>query len=263
MIHVSPVIPKSNRRQRRLQFNSDDLLEFFLWALSKAMMPTLGNLLESFEAWEYRNQFHDRLRYLERREYLQRETRAGQIVYRLTERGRQRAWGRDPPETRWARSWDGYWRILIFDLPRSQQKVRLQLLRWLRQNDFGFLQNSVWIRPDPITKIKDAVKDFRDDVKCLISLEARVGNRASCLAMVRGAWDFDEINRRYQTYLDLVSKKTRRDLNWFRQERLSWLHATSLDPFLPQKMLPPDYLGISAWRARQKILGGPSKPLSE
>jgi DNA-binding transcriptional regulator PaaX len=141
--------------------------------------------------------------------------------------------------------------------------VRRQLLCWLRQNDFGFLQNSVWIRPDPITRIKDTLKDFRDNVKCLIPLEARAGDRASCLAIVRGAWDFGEINHRYQTYLDWVSKKTRRDLNWFRQERLNWLHATSLDPFLPQKMLPPDYLGISAWRARQKILVAPSKLLSE
>jgi DNA-binding transcriptional regulator PaaX len=52
--------------------------------------------------------------------------------------------------SRWSRKWDGRWRLLLFDLPVRQQRLRLPLWRWLRRQHFGYLQQSVWIVPDSI-----------------------------------------------------------------------------------------------------------------
>jgi len=38
-------------------------------------------------------------------------------------------------------------------------------------------------------------------------------------------------------------------------ERESWLTAVMADPLLPQRILPPGYLGQKAWRRRIEVLG--------
>ena len=79
-----------------------------------------------------------------------------------------------------------------------------------------------------------------------------------------GAWDFDEINRRYGDYLKVASRESqlRRKAgqvpdalaHWLRDERAAWLYAVNLDPLLPEALLPPGYLGQKAAAVRQAAL---------
>ena len=41
--------------------------------------------------------------------------------------------------------WDGNWRVVIFDIPESKRASRDALRRYLRQNNFVKLQNSVFV----------------------------------------------------------------------------------------------------------------------
>ena len=50
----------------------------------------------------------------------------------------------------WNRTWDGKWRLILFDVPLGRDTQRNRLRRYLRNKGFGYLQNSVWITPDSL-----------------------------------------------------------------------------------------------------------------
>jgi phenylacetic acid degradation operon negative regulatory protein len=235
-----------------------------LWGAEQLMMPTWRNLFESYEAWECRRGFQNQLAYLQRRGLARREHHTQDLVYRLTELGRLAALGGRDAEQQWNRDWDRKWRMVLFDLPAGRQALRQKLLRWLRQNGFGYLQNSVWIHPHPLTEVAAALDDYRDDVESLTIMEAQCCAGYSNEAVVTGAWAFDEINKRYAAYLDSFGKVApkmvagragfERAGRWLRSERVAWEHAFSLDPLLPRALLPRGYLGVKAWQARRRVL---------
>ena len=63
-------------------------------------------------------------------------------------------------------SWDGKWRIVIFDIPSDRNKHRNRLRRLIKQLGFQQLQQSVWLHPMPckleIEKIQEAYKTTGD-----------------------------------------------------------------------------------------------------
>ena len=82
--------------------------------------------------------------------YLMREVRGNVRVLRITEKGkryleRQR---RLVPPTR-PRTWDGKWRVVIFDIMEQHRSIRNRLRAELRSAGFILLQGSVWVYPYP------------------------------------------------------------------------------------------------------------------
>ncbi|NQU11857.1 hypothetical protein HQ590_13770, partial [bacterium] len=172
--------------------------------------------------------------------------------------------GRDP-EARWNRNWDGRWRLVLFDLPTRPRHLRQRLLRWLHQNHFGYLQRSVWIHPDPLSELAPTLAEYRDDVESLTVLKAQTVAGYTNAALVQGAWDFDEINKRYTIYLDGFGRKRAAAIasgrgtftwasRWLRAERVAWQHAVALDPLLPRALLPSGYRGTEAGQARRRVV---------
>ena len=229
------------------------------------MRPTFRNLNESFEAWAYRNGFLRQLAILERQGWVERKTgHKDDRIYRLTEAGRCHAWGGRDPEVGWYRRWDGHWRLVAFDLPKREQAQRAALRRYLRRHGFGYLQNSVWITPEPLERQAKLLRAGKINVESLILLEARPCAGESDQDIVAGAWDFDRINALYREHLATLKQKpagplkdiaTSRSLyRWARKERDAWTAATNADPFLPERILPAGYLGKEIWRLRQQVL---------
>jgi phenylacetic acid degradation operon negative regulatory protein len=241
-----------------------EVLDFLYWTAEPFTVPHLGKLKRGMDDRNRIRAAERRLARLRARQLLVREERAGQIVCRITEAGKRLAVGGRDPDQYWDRPWDGQWRMVVFDLPGRCQAVRQRLLRWLRQHGFGYLQNSVWIHPDSISKITDALKDFRDDVESFTVMEARCCAGFSDAAIVAGAWDFAEINKRYEAHLSqtegeltgaLRQPATPAELRRrLRQERLAWARALAIDPLLPRRLLPPGYLGERAWQAHRSVM---------
>ena len=248
---------------------TEELLYFLLWACEMLARPTFRNLTESFESWAYRNGFDRQLAELERQKLLESRTSAAQApgaserVLRLTEAGRLHALGRDP-ESCWRRRWDGRWRLVLFDLPESQGSARDRLRHYLRRRGFGYLQNSVWISPNPLEEEKAILAGSHVNVESLIFLEARPCAGETNEEIVAGAWDFGRINRLYAMHLNVLESRPVRLLrdeaaaenlrNWAGRERAAWLEAVSMDPLLPEALLPREYLGRRAWQSRVKSL---------
>ena len=248
-----------------MKARTEELLYLLLWASEAALRPTFRNLTESFEGWAYRNGLLQRLAALEKAQWI--ESRGGPLadrVHRLTEAGRQLALGGCDPVARWKRRWDGQWRMILFDVPQKRASDRARLRRSLADRGFGYLQNSVWISPDPLTNERQVLGASAVDVESLILLEARPCAGESDAEIVMGAWNFDAINAAYDRHaavLDALPRQPCRDdaaalrlQLWLREERLAWLEVTSLDPFLPERLHPPGYRGMKGWPYRMRIM---------
>ncbi len=244
---------------------TEELLYFLLWSAELLARPTFRNLTDSYESWAYRNGLFRQATTLERQQLLERDTSSPKDrLYRLTPRGRLHALGGRDPEEHWARSWDGQWRLILFDVPVGQNAQRERLWRYLREKNFGCLQKSVWITTNSLEAERQILRDDNISVNSLILLQARPCAGESDAEIVTGAWDFERINRRYTRYLKVLAERPDGALRsearakalqrWAASEREAWLDAVVNDPLLPAQILPPDYLGQQAWRTRVKVL---------
>jgi phenylacetic acid degradation operon negative regulatory protein len=154
--------------------------------------------------------------------------------------------------------------MFIFDLPVEQKKARDSLLRWLKRNRFGYLQDSVWISPDPVTEVVQSLKGWEEDAATFTLLESRCAAGFSDSALVAGAWQFSKVNERYDAYLRFANPALRRAAGArlhprdlfaaLREEGQRWSAAFDRDPLLPRVLWPKEYGGEEAWKLRQRLL---------
>lgn len=148
--------------------------------------------------------------------------------------------------------------------PRRRTHSANVLRRYLKGKGFGYLQKSVWITPDALREEREILGGGKINVESLILLEARPCSGESDAEIVAGAWDFEDINRRYARHLKTLGARPRGVLRseataealqrWATAEREAWLDAVTNDPLLPERILPSDYLGQHAWQRRVEVL---------
>lgn len=244
----------------RINAKTELFLYHLLWTAEMIATASYRNLGGSFESWAYNSGFLRRVHELEQRQFLESEidSRSLQRVYRLTNAGKLMALGGRDPRERWGRTWDGQWRMVLFDIPVIESKRRLRLRRILRQHHFGCLQQSVWISPDPLEPLQDQVGKDPIAAKILISFEAKPCAGESMGDIVMAAWDFAKINMAYQEHSQFLKSLPKRGhpfawkkmQAWLGDEKLLWDACMELDPLLPRILLPVGYLGEIAWSAR-------------
>jgi phenylacetic acid degradation operon negative regulatory protein len=251
---------------------TEEFLNLLLWSADRLARPAFRNLTDSYESWAYRAGLLRQIATLEQQKLLEHDPNcAGDRLHRLTAQGRLHVLGGRDPEERWARSWDGQWRLVLFDFAKGQNAQRERLRRYLRDKGFGYVQNSVWVTPDPLTDERQLLGDGKINVEALLLLEARPCAGETDADIVAGAWDFERINERYARHLkclderpggalrnDVAAKALRR---WAAAEREAWLEAVTKDPLLPGRILPANYLGQTAWQRRVEVLGDASRQL--
>jgi phenylacetic acid degradation operon negative regulatory protein len=241
-------------------------LYHLLWSADQLARPTFRNIEQSFEAWAYRGGLARQIVALEKECWIERKPdEPDKRICRLTEKGRLRALGGRDPSSFWKRNWDGKWRMVIFDVPMARNTQRVRLRRYLRGRGFGFLQNSVWISPDPLTEEARLLRATQADVESLVFFEARTCAGETDAQIVAGAWDFERINAKYRAHLGLLRARPKRQggelsartlQKWAKAEWEAWRDATAVDPFLPRSLLPRGYLGEQAWARRIEVLTG-------
>jgi phenylacetic acid degradation operon negative regulatory protein len=235
----------------------------------------LRNLTDSYESWAYRNGLLKQANKLERNKMIEGVPGGpDDRLVRLTEHGRLHVLGGRDPAKQWSRAWDGLWRLILFDVPVAHNYQRVLLRRHLRDSGFGYLQKSVWITPDRLEEERQLLLGSRIDVECLVMMEGHACAGESDAEIVSGAWDFVHINKAYTRHLAILEQRPPRNtlrnekaaralLRWGAAEREAWLHAVHCDPLLPEKLLPPGYLGQRSWRRRIQVLGAAGRQLRD
>ncbi len=172
--------------------------------LGLAIQPTFRNLDEICDEWFYGSHVKQkrlqqkRLHSLEKHGLIESDLQKRRWVPRLTDSGIAAFAGGRHPETAWKRPWDGMWRLLTFDLPRSEHPARMKLDRWLRSNHFGRIQGSVWIHPDPVPEIGDIIAKDRIRPRMMMVFEGNLAGDQGPREIAATAWDFDSVNAAYR-----------------------------------------------------------------
>jgi phenylacetic acid degradation operon negative regulatory protein len=223
---------------------------------------SLRTLVAGWERWFSVDRFDLRMKRLMRDGLIETASKPADLegVIRLTESGRLAALGGCDPEQRWSRAWDGRWRMVLFDVPEKRRSTRIKLERQLRRARFGYLQDSVWISPDPAESLASDIQGKSVDLATFSILDARPCLGATDEDMVAGAWDFARINSLYAQHAQVLRKAPSRLAGlpvrkaWMAVEWSLWCRATRADPFLPSRLLPPGYRGRDAWALRRDRL---------
>ncbi len=240
------------------------LLYHLLWHADLLMRPSFRNLNDSYEGWAYRRGFLRQIRRLEAQGLLEQKPDTADAIYRLSDTGRITALGGRDPEQAWNRTWDGVWRTLVFDVPVTQDSARKRLRRRLKQSGFGYLQNSVWISPDPVPQDLEMLGREIAGVEFLTCFDCLTRNPDTDIRIVRASWPFEAIHEQYERCRKVLmdfpgpgfgtASQRQALLNWARAEQAAWKSVVEVDPFLPAALQPTGYRGREVWRLRGEVL---------
>lgn len=232
----------------------EDVLAMAVLGVDLAARPTLHNLATAFNRFEGIRADSAAGRLEEKGWIASKSGHEGQY---LAAAGLRAVMGGRDPQEAWARSWDGKWRMVLFDLPQKAGSVRVKIWRWLHQHHFGCLKGSVWIRPDAVEGLETLERSLHQAALFSVLEGAPVGGAKNPI-LVGTAWDFERINLGYAAYLDEVArlkKSVTREkgaalAELCRKEGALWRAAVEKDPLLPAPLLPPGYRGREAHAAR-------------
>ncbi|CAN5396412.1 hypothetical protein BH23VER1_BH23VER1_15180 [soil metagenome] len=247
-------------------------LGYEIMLLTEAVMrfqsaPVASTAFGCYDLWE-----HDRIwkavaRLREQgliEEAAQRERRRDRQFEKLTESGAQAIWSGNCLQARWDREWNGQWELVLFDAPSTRSDVRQRLHRWLRKNRFGWLQRSVWMRPDGDRLKRETFEAVGLEAGDFVTTAGPVNSSEPPQKLAARAWDFRAIAAAQDSYLAFARsalqqvKAAGSPIIAFRslvpQEKKLWLDAFRLDPLLPRSLYSPDYQGFAAVEAKDALL---------
>ena len=111
---------------------------------------------------------------LQKQRYLTCTRKGREELIRITAEGAQRAaWYSLRALSPTHQTWDGIWRIVLFDVPNEAQLRRHFLRRELQHYGFLALQKSVYVHPHPCEEFVDLVAEACALKKCMLLIEAK------------------------------------------------------------------------------------------
>jgi phenylacetic acid degradation operon negative regulatory protein len=149
------------------------------------------------------------------------------------------------------RPWDGRWLVMTVGVPENNRALRQRLRTRLGWSGLGSINATTWVTPrvDRETEACGVLEEL-GLVSGSWSFVAEAGRLGDERSLARTAWDLDAIERRYEDFLDLVSRpRPRTDRQaLIAQVRLvqEWRRFPLLDPALPRELLPPRWSGSRA-----------------
>lgn len=144
-------------------------------------------------------------------------------------------------------SWDGVWRLVIYDVPEAQRYLRDKIRGALRALGMGRLARSVYISPLPVeTRVREYLAAAGLWDKAVVLATAPSGGIEDGKALVRQGWPIAQLASEYVTALrrwqivrglQLPDKR----LAGIRAVRSDFLEILGRDPLLPCQLLPADW----------------------
>ena len=117
----------------------------------------MGNAVRVFKIFDKNKKYNNRQVYnafigLKRNKLIEYVSdKSGVITVRITRKGESKlkSFEIDCVQVKKPKTWDGKWRVVMFDLPIQYTKVRNSLRFKIKQIGFKQLQKSVWVYPYP------------------------------------------------------------------------------------------------------------------
>lgn len=156
--------------------------------------------------------------------------------------------------------WDGSWRMLMYTIPEEKRSIRDELRKELVWSGFGMLLNGCWISPNNLEKeVNLLIEKYNIKSYVHFFLSEYKGPKANEI-LVNSCWDIDELNAKYEEFINEYSKKFVVDkskiLNGQMSDAECFVERTKLvheyrkflfiDPGLPEELLMDKWLGRHA-----------------
>jgi len=99
----------------------------------------------------------------------------GKEIVEITEKGRKRVLQYDFEDIKVGkpRRWDGFWRIVIFDIPEKKKRIRELINFKLKDMDFYPLQKSTFVSPYECKNEIDFIKEYLGVGKNIIYIKSK------------------------------------------------------------------------------------------
>lgn len=132
--------------------------------------------------------------------------------------------------------WDEKWRMVSFDIPEKNRKLRNKIRYGLKNLGLKNLQRSLWVTPLPVDSFIEKIGRKLDDPEQLVILVGRLKGWSS-KDLVKRLWNLDRWKNKAEDLADLIDKsdKITRDL-----EKKFW-QIIDDHPKLPLALLPDDW----------------------
>lgn len=245
---------KHKLHMRFLLLDFLDLMEDFLFLANR---PGMSRLSRYWGYTEMRAAYRAFNRW-EAEKYLEQQKLGEQVLYRLTSAGRQFLRLHAPSASLRRRTWDGRWRMVMFDFPEVARKARDAFRRELKVHRMGCLQKSVWITPDPVIDDWKRLLAASELTEWVLLFESAELGPVEDLAIARRIWKLDEVSARYERYLTVFKSLPRQmrsaksstlqgELgNTIQRERRAYFDTLRGDPMLPSALTPKGFAGARA-----------------
>ena len=166
---------------------------------------------------------------------------------RILRSGWERTYGWQARDT----AWDGRWLVLSVTVPESQRKLRHHLQSRLLWAGLGSPAPGEWLTPhaERGEQVAEIVRQLglADQAH---SFTGELGPLGDPLRLVGAAWDLDDLDKDYRTFIDAYAgREPRTDRESFRARVelvQDWRRFPYLDPDLPAAYLPPSWPGAQA-----------------
>lgn len=169
----------------------------------------------------------------------------GEAVYEITSQGQVKIRYSLPILKFNSKKWDGIWRLISFDVPQKNNRLRNKLREKLKQLGFGMLQESLWLTPHDIAgNLEEALgqENLRD--YCVI-WEAKTLFGENEKELAKRVWKLEDLHGKYLDFVEKWSEEKEK-----RKLENEYLDLLLTDPGLPKELLP-DYWDFGFGRAKK------------
>ncbi|MDZ7586383.1 MAG: CRISPR-associated endonuclease Cas2 [Patescibacteria group bacterium] len=193
-----------------------------------------------------RKKFRQLVARMVREGYVQQVLIEGRPHFRLTGMGRKQLMENKPVLKQLNQEWDGFWRIVIFDISESERKTRDILRRQLIKRGFELLQNSTYISCYDYSKDLLEFLDSKGLKGKVLLLESKQKYLGEPKLLAEKVWGLKAIEAKYKQVIDRVVTRFGIKEAGKREEFLKKIYRDYLetllgDPMLPKSLLAADW----------------------
>lgn len=168
------------------------------------------------------------------------------------------------PDRFWRRKWNGFWYLLVYDVPEKDRRYRDELRRFLTRKRMGCLQKSVWVSPYDIRPAYADLVEAAAVDRYAHLFQSRTVLGSDPQSVVLSSWNMDGLREAHAWFIRICGRNLESvrmgDLGrgaletMAREEMTAYVTVMQGDPLLPESLHPASYLGREAFAVHCKLV---------
>jgi len=153
--------------------------------------------------------------------------------------------------------WDGYWRIIAYDIPEKYKKTRYLLQQELQTLGFGMMQKSIYISPHDLAEdIQEYLESNHLSDFAFVSVAKRIFGKSN-RTLAWEVWNLEKLEEKYEEWIEnsqIFRQKKNRTYQQFKEIQNRFVEILYQDPFLPKELCFDNWAGEKAVKEFKTLL---------